>query len=67
LDIVLYGNVVLETENLTIPHYDLTNRQFVLRPLLDIADVEHPLKGKLRNFLKEGGECLLMTKNWYSN
>jgi 2-amino-4-hydroxy-6-hydroxymethyldihydropteridine diphosphokinase len=67
LDIVLYGNVVLETESLTIPHYDLTNRQFVLKPLLDIADVEHPLKGKFRNFLKEGGECLLMTKNWYSN
>ncbi|HBT40413.1 MAG: 2-amino-4-hydroxy-6-hydroxymethyldihydropteridine diphosphokinase [Pseudothermotoga sp.] len=67
LDIVLYGNIVLESESLTIPHYDLANRQFVLRPLLDISDIEHPLMGKLRSFLKEGGECLLMTKNWFNS
>lgn len=66
LDIILYGNLVLKTEKLTIPHYDLVNRQFVLRPLLDIADVDHPLEGKLSSFLREGEECQLMTKFWFN-
>lgn len=67
LDIVLYGNIVFDSENLKVPHYDLLNRQFVLRPLLDIAEVEHPLKGNLRNFLKEGEGCVLMTRNWFNS
>lgn len=67
LDIALFGNLVLSTEKLTIPHYDLINRQFVLRPLLDIADLKHPIEGDLKEFLREGGECQLLMKNWYAN
>lgn len=67
LDIIFFGNLVLETETLTIPHYDLINRQFVLKPLLDITDLAHPIEGELKRFLREGGECRLLTKNWYAN
>lgn len=37
LDILLYDNVILATDILTIPHYDMKNREFVLYPLFDIA------------------------------
>ena len=37
IDILYYGNLIIETDELTIPHMDLTNRSFVLLPLIDIA------------------------------
>lgn len=37
LDIVLYGNQVIESERLTIPHYGMKVREFVLYPLAEIA------------------------------
>jgi len=37
LDILLYGNELLQTERLTIPHYDMQHREFVIVPLYDIA------------------------------
>lgn len=37
LDILLYDDLVLQTERLTIPHYDMQNREFVIIPLLEIA------------------------------
>lgn len=37
LDIILYGNQVIESERLTVPHYQMHVRNFVLCPLLDIA------------------------------
>ena len=37
LDIILYGNLTLRSEKLTIPHYGLTERNFVLIPLFEIA------------------------------
>lgn len=37
LDIILFGNLVLKTERLTIPHYHFHAREFVLYPLLQIA------------------------------
>ncbi len=44
LDILLYGEEVLQTEKLTIPHYDMHRRLFVLEPLEQIAPwALHPL------------------------
>ncbi len=36
-DIILFGNDVINTPTLTVPHPGLTTRDFVLKPLLDIA------------------------------
>lgn len=38
LDILLYGQETIDSPQLTIPHCGLTNRNFVLHPLADIAD-----------------------------
>lgn len=44
LDILLYDDAVISTETLTVPHIDLQNRMFVLKPLEEIAGfVRHPL------------------------
>lgn len=37
LDIILFGNEIINTERLTIPHYGMTEREFVLLPLAEIA------------------------------
>ena len=37
LDILLYGNLEMQSERLTLPHYDMQNREFVIVPLFDIA------------------------------
>lgn len=47
LDILLYEGVVMEEEKLTIPHRDMKNRDFVLKPLAQIAPYEkHPVLEK---------------------
>ena len=43
LDILLYGNQTIDTPRLKIPHPEMTRRDFVLIPLLEIApDIEIP-------------------------
>lgn len=43
LDILLYDQCVIDTPNLHIPHIDMQNRMFVLKPLSDIAGyIRHP-------------------------
>ena len=37
LDIMLFGNETLATPRLTVPHYDMKNRGFMLWPLFEIA------------------------------
>ncbi|MFH7927544.1 2-amino-4-hydroxy-6-hydroxymethyldihydropteridine diphosphokinase [Enterobacter roggenkampii] len=37
LDIMLFGDEVIHTERLTVPHYDMKNRGFMLWPLFEIA------------------------------
>ncbi|WLI75428.1 2-amino-4-hydroxy-6-hydroxymethyldihydropteridine diphosphokinase [Kosakonia sp. H02] len=41
LDIMLFGNETLNTERLTLPHYDMKNRGFMLWPLFEIAPDLH--------------------------
>ncbi|MBD2102969.1 2-amino-4-hydroxy-6-hydroxymethyldihydropteridine diphosphokinase [Leptolyngbya sp. FACHB-261] len=44
LDLLLYGSLVLETPELTVPHPRMHQRGFVLVPLADIApDWVHPV------------------------
>ncbi len=37
LDILLYGDQVIDSERLTVPHYGMKQREFVLYPLAEIA------------------------------
>ncbi|WP_336296132.1 2-amino-4-hydroxy-6-hydroxymethyldihydropteridine diphosphokinase [Cronobacter dublinensis] len=37
LDIMLFGDETINTERLTVPHYDMKNRAFMLLPLAQIA------------------------------
>lgn len=47
LDILLYDDLVLEEDDLCIPHVDMQNRDFVLRPMSEIAPYKrHPVYGK---------------------
>jgi len=46
LDLRLYGDTVVNTEDLTLPHPAMAEREFVLRPLAEIAPaMRHPLLG----------------------
>ncbi len=52
LDILLYGDRVIETPGLTIPHPLLASRGFVLIPLCEIApQVVHPIFQKTADLL----------------
>ena len=48
-DILLYGNETIENERLTVPHYGMKLREFVLLPLQEIApDLYLPDGSKLQ-------------------
>ena len=54
LDILLYGNEIIQKERLTIPHYDMHNREFVIVPLFEIAsDLVLPNTQPLTDLVKQ--------------
>ena len=47
LDIIFYDKLVYEDENLIIPHVDMENRDFVLKPLMELCpNYRHPVTGQ---------------------
>lgn len=53
LDIILYGNEVIDSERLTVPHYGMKEREFVLYPLAEIApSLQLPDGTELNELLK---------------
>lgn len=55
LDIIFYDDMIIQESELCIPHVDMHNRDFVLRPLEQIAPYKrHPGSGKtVREMLQE--------------
>jgi len=55
IDIIFYGQRIIDTEDLKVPHPLMQQRKFVLLPLSEIAsDMEHPvLHKKIIALLKE--------------
>lgn len=44
IDVLLFGNSIIETKDLTVPHPAMHERRFVLEPLAEIApEVRHPV------------------------
>ena len=52
LDILLYGQQIIDQPDLIVPHYGLAKRAFVLYPLQEIApELEVPGKGEMAELL----------------
>lgn len=71
VDILLYGDVVVEEPDLVVPHPRLAERAFVLVPLAELAPgLRHPLLGKtVRQLLSAvGGEGVVevAARGWES-
>ncbi|RIV42945.1 2-amino-4-hydroxy-6-hydroxymethyldihydropteridine diphosphokinase [Flagellimonas pelagia] len=64
IDIIYYGQEVINTGDLVIPHPQMQNRNFVLKPLSDIApQFYHPIFEKdTRNLLQECRDKSKLTK-----
>jgi len=58
LDVLLFGDLILETADLQIPHPRMTKRAFVLVPLAEIAsEWIEPVSGKAIAQLMERVDC----------
>ena len=54
IDILLYGNLVIDTPDLVIPHPRMTERMFVLQPMAELApDLEHPVLHRTMTCLRD--------------
>lgn len=54
LDILLYDDLVMDSETLVIPHIEMHKRDFVLQPLAQLAPyLRHPVLGKTMAQLEE--------------
>jgi len=58
LDILLYGTQVINNARLTVPHYGIKSREFVLTPLAEISPKLH---------LPDGDSINELSKNIASN
>lgn len=55
LDLLLYGDEIIDTPNLSVPHPGIAERSFVLLPLSELApDLIVPNKGTVSKLL---GQC----------
>ena len=68
IDILLFGNSIIETKGLTVPHPAMHERRFVLEPLAEIAsEARHPVfkrtARELRDALPPGQAVKRLSKN----
>jgi len=64
IDILFYGDDIINDPNLTVPHPELQNRRFTLEPLSEIApDFVHPTLNKTMQQLKNAlTDCMVVKK-----
>lgn len=56
IDILYFGDTIIDQENLKIPHPEIQNRKFTLQPLVEInPELVHPVLKKTQKVLLE--EC----------
>jgi 2-amino-4-hydroxy-6-hydroxymethyldihydropteridine diphosphokinase len=56
IDILLYGDEIIKTKDLTIPHAEMSVRGFVLIPLSEIdKNIEIPERGALKDLVELAG------------
>jgi len=72
LDIIFYGQLILNRRELIIPHPDFHNRKFVLMPLVDIAEnfISPTHRKSVLMLLKACRDTTrtdLIAKKWYIN
>ena len=54
IDLLLYGDLILDTPALTLPHPLMHERRFVMEPLAEIAPkVVHPVLKQTMEYLKQ--------------
>ena len=68
IDILLFGNSIIDTKGLTVPHPAMHERRFVLEPLAEIApEVRHPVfkrtAWELRDTLPPGQAVKRLSKS----
>ena len=68
IDILLFGNSIIDTKGLTIPHQAMNTRRFVLEPLAEIApEIRHPVFKRtvreLRDALPPGQAVRRLSQN----
>lgn len=64
IDLLFYGNEIIDSENLKVPHREIENRKFVLIPLAELdQDIIHPVLNKpISVLLRETGDHLEVLK-----
>lgn len=63
IDILYYHDIVIKTDNLTIPHPEIQNRRFTLVPMVEVAPgLNHPVIKKSQKELLTICEDLLEVK-----
>jgi len=69
LDILLFDDIILHEDNLTIPHPLMHERDFVLRPLCEIApDIHHPLlKSSMYELMQQFHKKSLIEESLWQN
>jgi 2-amino-4-hydroxy-6-hydroxymethyldihydropteridine diphosphokinase len=62
IDIIFYDNTIIDSKPLTIPHSQYLNRDFVLRPILDISpNLIDPKSGKSIRSILDGLDPAVMS------